>query len=92
MHLREVGRAATVVLVLGGPLLPSISQAGVPRACIWPTNDPLECPVELRKQLGKVTNPRRMRIREQIRERIREGRIPTQPGPLPQADAIAPKW
>ena len=85
MHLGEFGRAATVVLVLGGPLLPSISQAGVPRACIWPTYDPFECPVELRKQLAKVTNPRRMRIREQLRERIREGRIPTQPGPLDPA-------
>ncbi len=85
MHLGEVGRVASVVVVATFLTLPASVQAGVPRACIWPTYDPLECPVELRKQLAKVTNPRRMRIREQLRERIREGRIPTQPGPLDPA-------
>ena len=82
MHLGGIGRVASIVLVATSLSLPAPARAGVPRACIWPTYDPLECPVELRQQLAKVTNPRRMRIREQLRERIREGQIPTQPGPL----------
>ncbi len=87
MRMGQLGRVATLVLFMTGPLLsPPPSQAGVPRVCIWPTYDPLECPVEMRKQLGKVTSPRRMRVREEIRDRIREGRIPSQPGPVPTPD------
>jgi hypothetical protein len=92
MRMGRLGRVATVVLFVTGLLLsPSPIQAGVPRVCIWPTYDPLECPVEMRKQLGKVTSPRRMRVREEIRHRIREGRIPSQPGPLPVLGPSSPR-
>ena len=86
MRFLGLGRWLWIGLLLGGAgAAPGSAGADVPRACIYPTYDPLECPVQMRKQLSKVLSPARLRVRDEIRRRIEEGRHP-------RAPEHAPKW
>jgi hypothetical protein len=57
-----VARAALLLAAAGLPLLfAAPSQAGVPRACIHPWADAIECPRETRKVMLKVLPSARVR-------------------------------
>ena len=65
------GVAAGISLLLAAQVLaPATADAGVPRSCVHPHADPIQCPSDTRRVLHRVIPWARLQVLERQREQL----------------------
>jgi hypothetical protein len=74
----EIAIGFGIVFLLTAPLLgASVARAGVPRSCIHPNADPIECPRDTRRVMREVLPSARVRELQKQRPEL-ERTVPLQ--------------
>lgn len=78
--MRSLARTTLVMLsvVAASWVLPGAAQAGVPRSCIHPTYDPIECKRDMYREYLDVLPLARIRALEAQRPELEAIVVPTQ--------------
>lgn len=73
-----VSAVSVAFLIAAHALAPAVASAGVPRSCVHPNNDPIECPRETRLEHLDVLPSARLRVLQSQRPVLERTVVPVQ--------------